>query len=405
MRKLSAFEDVAAFTEHPVTVVTDKLPSVAYAVHTSDNYFSVLGLTAERGRFFQAGDEARTTAVIGHSYWKTAFNSDPAIIGRRVTIDGVPFTIVAVAPRNFYGTRLFTYEPTFWLPVDPTTGQSRRGLSNVIGRLRSGVTVEQAQQELDRSSASFTVLSNASPINPWLASRDRIEMIGRLLILGVCMVLFVACADVANLLLVRMTVRRQEITTRIALGVSAGRLARQLLTESVIIVLLGALAAPPLAFLALKASSRLTPPLDFGISFHPSFDKRVIIFTAVTSVVTAIVFGLAPLIQLWRRDLNPDRHNSLRAIEGPFRACHRSGSTFCGRHRCGWTSLSRAQLCARHRRRVRYEEGSCLHCRSHSDHSVLHQWSAADHDSFEVGADCAPRRDLRVVRKLDPARW
>jgi putative ABC transport system permease protein len=316
MRSVPAFEDVAAFTEYPITVVAGRLPSVAYAVHTSGNYFSVLGLTAERGQFYQPGNRSRAVAVIGHNYWKSAFNSDPKIIGRRVSIDGVLFTVVAVAPREFYGTRLFTYEPAFWLPVASATGQSRRVLSNVIARLRPGVTIEQAQQELDRSGSNFTVLSNASPINPWLASRDRIEMLGRLLILGVCMVLFVACADVANLLLTRMTVRRQEITTRIALGVSASRLARQLLTESVIIVLLGALVSIPLAFIALKASSRLTPPLDFGISFHPSLDKRVIIFTAVTSVVTAVVFGLAPLIHLWRRDLNPDRHNALRAAGG-----------------------------------------------------------------------------------------
>jgi putative ABC transport system permease protein len=316
MQSVSAVEDVAAFTEHPVTVVTDKLPSVAYAVHASDNYFSLLGLTAERGRFFQAGDQSRAVGVIGHTYWQSTYKSDSQIIGRRVSIDGVSFTIVGVAPRDFYGTRLFTYEPAFWLPVESQSGRLRRGVSNVIGRLRPGVTVEQAQQELDRSGSKFTVLSNASPINPWLASRDRIELMGRLLILGVCMVLFVACADVANLLLVRMTVRRQEITTRIALGVSASRLARQLLTESVVIVLLGALAAIPLALIALNASSRLTPPLDFGISFHPSLDKRVLIFTAITSLATAVVFGLAPLIQLWRRDLNPDRYNSLRAAGG-----------------------------------------------------------------------------------------
>ncbi len=305
-RSISSFEDAAAFTEHPVTLTTDSSPSVVYAIHTSGNYFSLLGINAARGRLYRSGD--RSHAVIGYSYWKSAYDSDPNVIGRRVTIDGVPFTIAGIAPKDFHGTRLFTYEPSFWLPLD-----SPRGAFNVIARLKPGATLSEAQRE---AGPSFTILSNASPINPWLASRDRIELIGRLLLLGVCMVLFVACADVANLLLTRMTVRRQEIITRIALGVSTSRLARQLLTESVVLVLLGAVASVPITFIALRASSRLTPSLDFPLSFHPSLDKRVILFTAAISLGAAVVFGLAPLIQLWWRDLNPDRHNSLRAAGG-----------------------------------------------------------------------------------------
>ena len=305
-RSARTFEDVAQFAENSVTLTTGSTPSVVYVVRTSENYFSLLGITAARGRLYQPGDRSR--AVVSYSYWKSGFNSDQHIVGRSVTIDGVPFTIAGVAPETFHGTRLFTYEPAFWLPI-----ASLRGVSNLIARLTPAATIGEAQREIG---PGFSVLSNASPINPWLASRDRIELIGRLVLLGVCMVLLVACADVANLLLTRMTVRRQEIITRIALGVSTSRLARQLLTESVVLVLLGALASIPIAFIALKASNRLTPPLDFAISFHPSLDKRVIVFTAGISLVAAVIFGFAPLIQLWWRDLNPDRHNSLRAAGG-----------------------------------------------------------------------------------------
>lgn len=302
-RSVPAFEDAAAFSERPITLMAPKGPSVVYAVHTSDNYFSVLGLTAERGKFYRAGD--RSLAVIGYRYWKTDFNSDPAIVGQSVMIDGVPFTVAGIAPGNFHGTRLFTYEPAFWVPL-----ADRRGQFNVIARLTADATLSQAQRE---AGPAFAIFSNASPINPWLASRARIELIGKLLLLGVCMVLFVACADVANLLLTRMTVRRQEIITRIALGVSTSRLARQLLTESVVLVILGAIVSIPIAFIALKASNRLAPPLDFTPSFQPSLDTRVLVFTAGVSLLAAVVFGLAPLIQLWWRDLNPDRHNTHRA--------------------------------------------------------------------------------------------
>jgi predicted permease len=314
-RSVPAFEDAAAFTEHPVTVASGNLSSVVYAVRTSDNYFSVLGLAAERGRLFRPTDQSQAVAVIGHAHWKSAYKSDAQIAGRRVVIDGVPFTIIGVAPKEFHGTRLFTYEPAVWLPVG-STGVSQRGLFNVIARLTPDATLGKAQQEVDLLGSRFTVFSNASPINPWLTSRARVELLGRLLLLAVLIVLIVACADVANLLLTRMTVRRQEIMTRIALGVSTSRLARQLLAESLVLVMLGALASIPLAFIALKASTRLTPPLDFATSFHPAVDRRVIIFTAGVSLVAAVVFGLVPLIQLWRRDLNPDRYNTLRAAGG-----------------------------------------------------------------------------------------
>lgn len=314
-RSVPAFEDAAAFTERPATVASDNLSSVVYAVHASDNYFSVLGLVAERGRLFRPADQSRAVAVIGHAYWKSAYKSDAQIAGRPVVIDGVPLTIIGVAPKEFHGTRLFTYEPAVWLPIG-STGVSRQGLFNVIARLTPDATLGKAQQEVDRSGSRFTIFSNASPINPWLVSRARIELLGRLLLLAVFIVLVVACANVANLLLTRMTVRRQEILTRIAFGVSTSRLARQLLAESVVLVLLGALVSIPLAFIALKASTRLTPPLDFATSFHPSVDSRVMIFTAGIGLAAAAVFGLAPLIQLWWRDLNPDRHNSLRAAGG-----------------------------------------------------------------------------------------
>ncbi len=305
-RNIPAFEDAAGFIEHSVTVTAGKTSSLVYSVHTSDNYFSVLGVTAERGRVYRTGDTSRV--VVGYRYWTNSLNSDSRIIGRSIFLDGVPFTIAGVAPENFHGTRLFTYEPAFWVPLE-----ERRGQINMIARLTPDANVSEAQHALG---PGYTVLSNAAPINPWLASRDRIELIGRLLLLGVCMVLFVACADVANLLLTRMTVRRQEIITRIALGVSASRLARQLLTESLVLVMLGAIASIPIAFIALRASTRLTPPLDFAPSFEPSLDTRVLLFTAGVSLVAAVVFGFAPLIQLWWRDLNPDRHNSLRAAGG-----------------------------------------------------------------------------------------
>jgi predicted permease len=147
------------------------------------------------------------------------------------------------------------------------------------------------------------IVSNRTGINPWLASPERLAMIGFLSLAGGWLVLLIACADVASLLLARMTSRGREIATRLALGASRGRLVRQLLTESLLLAALGAVVAIPVALIALRGSQRLAPPLDFAPAFAPAMDARSLVFTAVIAVAAALLFGLAPLVHSWSPDL------------------------------------------------------------------------------------------------------
>ena len=327
-----SFRDAAAFTEEAVNVKTAHGPVMALGVHVSENYFTLLGLEPSRGRMIEPGDHRNPVAVISDDFWKQQFNADAGIVGRSVVVNGIAYAIIGVAPSTFRGTRLFTYDPSIWLPIGVSASSLQGGANmlsargqgrfTVLARLRDDVDLAHAELEANEiakrsatrpeqaSGLRFTLLPNSSPINPWLAPRSTIELLGRLMILGVCLVLAVACADVASLLLARMTVRRQEISTRLTLGATPSRLFRQLLTESLVLAGLGATAALPLSFVALKASMLLGPPLDFAPSFQPALNLRVLVFTVVVSVLSAIAFGLAPLLQLRSLRVDPGEHGS-----------------------------------------------------------------------------------------------
>jgi predicted permease len=321
-----AFADVAAFTERTVSLNGDGTPVAAWAAHITDNYFTLVGVRATVGRLTQPGEQTTPVAVLSHAFWQTQFGGDRRVIGKSIRVNGAPFTVIGVAPSGFHGMRLFTFAPSLWLPIGmhaqtlPGTGDllhdRARARFNVIGRVADGTRVGIAREQVrtvasqlarDYPSAPegsrLDLLSNRTPINPWLAAPERLAMIGFLSLAGGWLVLLIACADVANLLLARMTARGREIATRLALGASRGRLVRQFLAESALLAALGAAAALPLAALALKGSQRLTPPLDFAPAFSPSLDGRSLTFTALVAVATALVFGLLPLVHAWSPDL------------------------------------------------------------------------------------------------------
>ena len=321
-----AFRDAAAFTERMVSLNGNGTPVAAWATHITDNYFSVLRIQATVGRLTQAGDQDVPVAVLGHAFWESQFGGDRGVVGKSIRVNGAPFTVIGVAPPGFQGTRLFTFAPALWLPIGmhaqtlPGSGDvlhdRERARFNVLARLVDGARSDIARQQVDAAASRLArdyprapegprlyLLSNRTPINPWLATPERLAMIGFLSLAGGWLVLLIACADVANLLLARMTTRGREIATRLALGASRGRLVRQFLTESALLAALGAVAAVPIAALALKGSQRLTPPLDFAPSFSPSLDARSLAFTAVVAVAAALLFGLAPLLHAWSPDL------------------------------------------------------------------------------------------------------
>jgi predicted permease len=324
-RGATAFQDVLAFAESPVTIGQDRdeAATAAWAAHTSDNYFSTLGLTPALGTFYRPGDIAAPVVVLSHTLWASRYNRDPAVIGRNIRINGSTFTITGVAPAQFNGTRLFTFDPALWIPAGmhaqtiPASGDllnSRNGARfHLIGRLRDGVSVTDAQASVDRVARDLEgrfpdayrafridLVSNRTPINPWLASPDRIRMIGRTLLVGCLLVLLIACVNISSLLIARMTVRRQEMAVRLSLGASRRRLLQQLLTESVVLAGLGATVAIPVHLLALRGLNALVPPLEYASSMRPSAEPRVFAFGIILTIGAAIVFGLGPALQATR---------------------------------------------------------------------------------------------------------
>jgi predicted permease len=295
----------------------------------SGNYFSLLGAEPALGRSFRPEEDEKPTAVaiVSHGFWERSLGSDPNIVGRTLTLNRTPFTVIGVACKGFTGT-LLGGGPSVWVPMSmhavaqPNFNwyEQRRGLFLfAFGRLQPGVSVEQASANLE---IVFGQLEQAFPndnkgrsagavpllevrLNPQGANGGGLVQISVILMTVVGIVLLIACANIANLLLARANQRRREIAVRLALGANRVRLIRQLLTESTLLSLLGAGLGLALAnwLLNVLVSDDLQLPLPVGDEM--SLDGRVLTFTAVLAVATGLLFGLAPALQASRADVVP----------------------------------------------------------------------------------------------------
>ncbi|HEU4628988.1 MAG TPA: ABC transporter permease [Gemmatimonadaceae bacterium] len=303
----------------------------------SGNYFGVLGLRPTLGRLLGPQDDAAPGAspsvVLGHDYWTSRFGGDPDVVGRTIRIGGSPFTIVGVAPRGFRGTELVS-APDLWVPMamhrslslplisSPEALETRfLTLFSVVGRLRDDVTSAQAAAELNAVFAQIQRESPApefrmggpppaTPISVLPAAegavrhdRDSLVRFVRLLLGTVVLTLLLACVNVANLLLVRGAERAAELGIRVALGAARRRIVRQLFVESLLLALGGAAAGLVVGALTMRLLSAFTLPGGIALDrVGLALDGRVLAFTIVLAVLTAVAFGLVPALRAARVD-------------------------------------------------------------------------------------------------------
>jgi predicted permease len=279
----------------------------------SSNLFSLLGINAHMGRVFRQGDELPGqdhVAIVSYGLWQTRLGGDAKVIGRWITVDDIPRQIVGVMPIDFAFPGAYTQ---LWIParVDAQNMWTDFGFW-MIGRIKPEVSFETARAEFK------AVASNVVKSFPWQMGKDYIPMfdIGPLqrdtvggvrptlflLFAAVAVILLVACVNVANLLLAKASTREREIAIRAALGASRGRIIRQLLTESTLLALAGGAAGVALAFLALSLLKSVLPAYTPRLA-DVKIDKYVMAFSLVLSLLTGLIFGLAPALHASQADV------------------------------------------------------------------------------------------------------
>ena len=309
------------------------------------------------GRGFRPDeDEAEgrdAVVVLGHDFWVSQYNASPSVLGSQMRLDGIEFTVIGVAPEQFTGIDQFV-RPTLFIPLamSPRMGQENNLHKRdarwlfVKGRLKPGVGLGQAQADValianelqktyprtnrDRRLKVETELQMRAEQSPPTAT-----MAGMLVLLGLC-VLAVACANVAGLLLSRSRARSREIAIRLAVGASRGSLVRQLLFENLLVAVAGGLGGVEVADAATKFFNTYPIPTDLPIAFAATVDNRVLLFTLVVSLVSTLLFGLAPALALHASgsgavaESGRRRQRRQEAILGPKHHRGRSGGTFAG---------------------------------------------------------------------------
>jgi len=319
------FSGLAAHQVQPLNLGRGGKPERVWGAVVSGNYFNVLGVKGLIGRTFLP-EEDRTpnshpVAVIGYGLWQRDFGADPKVIGRTITLNEHDFTIIGVTPKEFgspfAGIALDAWTPVMMkdyvaLPHFSLTDRGSRWLM-VMGRLKPGVTVVQAQANIaaiarqlertyrqtnDQMGAAVYLLSQS----PFSLKRSMQSALA-VLMAAVAIVLLIACANIANLLLARAASRRKEIAVRLALGSTRWRMLGQMLTESFVLASCGAAVGLTLAFWTARSLPAFLPPYGIQVSFDTRPDVVVLAFTLGLTVITTVLFGLAPALQASKPDL------------------------------------------------------------------------------------------------------
>lgn len=313
-----SFQGLAAYQQWFFNLYGANGPEQLLGVHVSPGFFSMVGLKLTLGRGFTADEEQPghdNVVVLSHALWASHFGSDPNILNRSIVIDNKPFTVVGVLPAGF-DLLGFNQPLDLWMPLSFVPEDIRRDNPSLIvfGRMKNGVSLAQANADLgtisQRLALQYPATNQGVGVNVELLHHEINSGVSDALLVllaAVSLVLLIACANVANLMLSRSAGRQREVAIRSALGAGRTRLIRQLLTESILLGLLGGIFGLLFAYGAFRLLTLILPapgaagsvPFEQGIGFN----LPVLLFAAVVAILTGIIFGLAPAFQFSKPDL------------------------------------------------------------------------------------------------------
>ncbi len=302
-----------------------------WGYEATGNYFQVLGVRPALGRFFTPAEDTKVGAdpyvVLSYAAWQHRFAGDPAIVNKKIKINGLDYTVLGVAPSGFIGTELL-YVPEFWVPMsmEPQIEPGNNWLESrmawdawVLGRIKPGVSYAKAQSEIATIAAQLVrehpkendgmTVHFTQPGLLGDALRGPVTAFAAIFMAVAGLVLLIACSNLANSLLARATDRRKETAIRLALGAGRFRVLRQFLVEALLLAIAGGTAGLLLAYWVTALVTTASLPFDFPFNKTLSVDARVLLFSLAASLSTVLVFGLIPSLQATRPDLIPALKN------------------------------------------------------------------------------------------------
>ncbi|HET7696893.1 MAG TPA: ABC transporter permease [Vicinamibacterales bacterium] len=302
----TSFRGMGAFAADAVNLVGGGEPVRLAIASVTPEVFPLLGVAPAMGRVFEPGDADARAAIISHGLWRSQFGGDPGVVGRTITLNGSPYTVIGVMPLSFYFPDRDKELWTSLILRDDAFANRSNNYLEAIARLKPGVTFDTARAELtllaDRLAREYPDTNDETGVS-FFRMHDNMSPRFRVMLTALggatlCL-LILTCASLANLLLARASAREREMAVRAALGAGRGRLIRQLITETIVLTLLGGAVGVAVAAASLPLFSSLVPP-TLPIAARPALDLRVFGLAAVFTALTGLGFGLFPAVRAAR---------------------------------------------------------------------------------------------------------